>query len=328
MEEDKTEGERTELAVSRGGAMSRKVRVASVSFPGVQGEGRERWERAVKELLEWVDRAALDRPDIILVPELAPYLGTPLEEMVKFAQPVPGPLTEEFGGRARKHGCYIWCPLVEKAPEGLYNSAVLLGRDGKVVGVYRKVYPTIGEMEKGILPGEGPVVLETDFGRVGCIICFDLNFLELGWAYRDRGAELICFLSMFRGGLQLSIWAYIFRVFLASATPGENSRIVDPLGRVLADSSQYGRFIWRDINLDSEVLHLDYNHEKFPEIKKKYGPEVSLEVASPEGVFLMGSRGPFPVEDVVREFGLETLDEYLDRARMERERRLRKVKAS
>ena len=53
-----------------------------------------------------------------------------------------------------------------------------------------------------------------------------------------------------------------------------------------------------------------------------------MEVTSPEGVFLMGSRGPFPVGDVVREFGLETLDEYLNRARMERERRLRKVKAS
>ncbi len=306
-----------------GGPMSRIVRVASISFPGVQGKGEERWERAVRELLEWVDRAALDRPDMVLVPELAPYLGTSIEEMVQFAQPIPGPLTEAFGERARRYGCYLWCPLMEKAPEGLYNSAVLLDRDGGIVGVYRKVYPTLSEMEQGILPGEGPVVLETDFGKVGCIICFDLNFRELGWAYRDRGAELMCFLSMFRGGLQLSIWAYDFQVFMASATPGENSRIVDPLGRVLADSSQYGRFIWRDLNLDSVVLHIDYNHEKLPEVKKKYGPEVTFEVASPEGIFLMSSWGPRSVRDVVEEFGLETLDAYLDRARLKREIRLR-----
>ena len=306
--------------------MSRIVRVASVSFPGVQGKGEERWDRAVGELLEWVDRAALDRPDIVLVPELAPYLGTSIEEMVQFAQPVPGPLTEAFGQRARRYGCYLWCPLVEQAPEGLYNSAVLLDRDGGIVGVYRKAYPTISEMEQGILPGEGPVVLEVDFGKVGCLICFDLNFRELGRAYRERGAELMCFLSMFRGGLQLSIWAYEFRAFMASATPGENSRIVDPLGRVLADSSQYGRLIWRDLNLDFAVLHIDYNHEKFPDIKKKYGPEVAFEVTSPEGVFLMSSQGPRSVWEVIEEFGLETLDAYLDRARRERKVRLDAVR--
>jgi predicted amidohydrolase len=45
-----------------------------------------------------------------------------------------------------------------------------------VAGRYYKMFPTVGEIEKGIVPGKRVIAYETDFGRVAMIICFDLTF--------------------------------------------------------------------------------------------------------------------------------------------------------
>ena len=110
---------------------------------------------------------------------------------------------------------------------------------------------------------------------------------------------------------------------MASSTPVENSRIVNPLGQILADSSVYGRVITRTINLDSAILHIDQNHEQFKALKAKYGPMVELEITSPEAVFMMTSHHPeVRVEDMIQEFELERVEDYYDRARAERRKRL------
>jgi len=175
---------------------------------------------------------------------------------------------------------------------GRYNSAILLDRTGKVVWHYDKMFPTIGEMESGVLPGRGAKVFDTDFGRIGAIICFDLNFGELLDAYKREGVELLCFLSAFRGGLRVPALAFRNQCFIASSVPGENGVIVDPLGRTLAESSQYGRIIFARIELDARVVHIDYNNRRIPDLKKTYGEFVRIETASPEAVYLITSLHP------------------------------------
>ena len=57
-------------------------------------------------------------------------------------------------------------PFVPKfilTPNGLFD------RDGKVVGAYDKVFPTIGEIEDGTLPGKEAKIFQTDFGRVDAV---------------------------------------------------------------------------------------------------------------------------------------------------------------
>jgi hypothetical protein len=79
-----------------------------------------------------------------------------------------------------------------------------------------------------------------------------------------------------------------------------------------------------EVNVDREVYHLDFNQEKFPAIRDKYGPDVEIEVRQPEAIFLMASRKPgLTVEAVAKEFGLETLRDYLARSSAMREGRLR-----
>src|SRR5205823_14880352 len=140
--------------------------------------------------------------------------------------------------------------IVERRGNRTFNAAVLLNRQGQVAGIYHKMHPTIGEIRRGITPGTEATVFDTDFGRIGCAICYDLNFRDVIEGLAGGGAELIFFPSMYRGGLQLSIWAFDFGVPIVSATPGEGSAIVDPLGRVLAQSSAYQKIVSRVLELE------------------------------------------------------------------------------
>jgi len=239
--------------------------------------------------------------------------------------PEGGEITKFISRKANEHKAYIFASYWrrDESAKGKYNSAVLFDREGKVVGAYDKVFPTIGEMEDRTIPGKEAKIFQTDFGRIGAIICFDLNFHELLSDYKSKGVELLCMLSAFRGGFMVPSTAFRYQYFIATSTPGENSVIVDPLGRTLAESSAYGRIIFAKINLDSKIVHIDYNVQRVVDLKKKYQEYVSIEVASPEAVYFISSlHQEKSVYDMIKEFEIETLDEYLDRARAERKERL------
>jgi predicted amidohydrolase len=289
--------------------------------------------RSIAETEKFIDAAAQDKPDLILLTEgcmqNSPRSATRKEKEDKADPlPEPGPITQFLSRKAAQYHCYIMASYWRKAPKGAgrYNSAVLFDRQGKVAGWYDKAFPTIGEMEDGILPGKGAVVFDTDFGRIGAMICYDFNFMELLAEYKKAGAELICFLSNYRAGKLIPAAALRNQCFFASAIPGENGVIVDPLGRALAESSMYGRIIFARINLDSRVVHIDFNIDRVRKLKEKYGPLVKIEVASPEAVYYLTSLHPdVSVGDMIKEFEVETLDAYLDRARAMRKEYLQKA---
>lgn len=276
-----------------------------------------------QEMEKWIDTAALDKPDIILLTEGCMH-NTPRsasrEEADAKADPLPqpGPITEFLARKAKQHHCYIIASYWRKnlRGPGRYNSAVLVDREGKLVGYYDKTFPTIGEMESGVLPGRGAVVFDTDFGRIGALICFDLNFDELLAEYKKQGAELLCFLSNYRGGDRVPAIALENHCFIASSVPYENGVIVDPLGRTLAESSHYGRIIFARLNLDSRVVHIDFNADRVRRMKEKYGPAVKIETVSPEAYYYLSSLHPEKsIDAMIEEFEVETLDKYLDRSR-------------
>jgi predicted amidohydrolase len=284
---------------------------------------------AVRRAEGLIDRAAHDRPDIIVLPETFTGLGCGTEMWFRTAETVPGPTASRLSEKARQHRCYIVCPIVRRQGALVHNSAVLLGRDGDVVGAYDKMHPTIGEIEAGITPGAEAAVFDTDFGRVGCAICFDLNFRDVAEGLKSRGAELVCFPSMYRGGLQTRIWAFEYSVFLASATPGEGSVLVDPLGNVLEQSSAYEPIISRRINLDYADFHIDGNNARWQDIKAKYGDAVELDILSPEARFVLYSHHPErTAQEIIEEFGLERTSAYFARANRSRRAALRKARAA
>jgi len=288
-----------------------------ISFSGASGNGtaKERVVQNRRAALEMIEKAALDKPDIVCLPETFPALGLEFKDWFESAETVPGPTTDAVGEIANRNNMYVVCPIVEREEGRTYNSAVLIDRAGKAVGSYHKIHPTISELEVGITPGTDPVVLQTDFGPVGFAICFDLNFRYVGEGLKAMGAKLVFFPSMYEGGLQLSVWALDLSFYMASAFTGNGSAIVDPLGRVLVKSSHYMPIISKVINPYFEVMHCDYNNKKWEAIKRKYGQGVEIDIAEPEDAFaIYTNREDLTVDDIIMEFELERRDEYYNRA--------------
>ncbi len=300
--------------------MSRWITVSSISF---SVSGTKTLEEALAKTDQLIELAASDKPDLIVLPELfllkcAEYSELPGGGFER-TEDLGGPFVRHMGELARKHSCYLTVPLVLGRDGRRYNSLVLLDRRGNVAGVYDKVYPTIEEMEKplDICPGQGPVTLETDFGKVGMLICFDLNFHDLREQYLEAEAELLVFSSMYRGGFQVRTWAYLNHCYLVSATPGDSSLFVDPMGRVFGESwERFGSIVTRRINLDYTVVHPGYNNIRFDEIRRRYEGRVSIEVFAPDAFTMLSSLDPdLSIQDVVREMGLEDARSYFKRSR-------------
>ncbi|MBN1395636.1 MAG: carbon-nitrogen hydrolase family protein [Pirellulales bacterium] len=281
-----------------------------------------------EKMEELIDLAAKDRPDIILLTE-GFMQNAPRSELaeVKDARadplPAPGPITLFLSRKAKQHKTYIIAGYWRKNLEGpgRFNSAVLIDRKGEVAGWYDKMFPTDREMEDGVKPGQKAVVFDTDFGRISAMICFDLNFPELAAEYKEKGAELLCFLSAFRGGKMVPSLALKNRCFIASAVWKEGGEIVDPLGRTLIESNRNAPVIFSRINLDCRVIHVDYNRDRVRRMKQKYGPLVKVDSASREALFLISSQHPEKsIDDMIREFEIEDYDAYMDRSRRERQK--------
>ncbi len=295
--------------------MARWVRVVSVSMQG-QGSKERNFETAMRLL----GQAAWDKPDLVCLPETFTGLGLGLEKWFETAETLDGQTVKKLSDYARENRCYVVCPMVLRDGGKTVNAAVLIDRNGKVVGYYAKMFPTINELQIGITPGTDAPVFETDFGRVGFAICFDLNFHEVAQKLKANGAEMVCFVSMYPGGKQVQFWALEYGFWMVTAIALPQSMVVNPLGRIVATAQpQYQSLVSCRINLDCVVAHLDYNYEKLPELKKRYGADAEVEIAQPEGRFLLScNRTDTNVWEWVREFGLEPLDDYFARARRER----------
>ena len=304
--------------------MARHVRVSSISYAGVGGTDPDRKRKAIDGALGLIDRAACDRPDFIVLPETFNGLGCGHEAWLQTGEPIPGPTFDALAAKARQHRTHIICPMLEQRGGKLFNSSALIGRDGQLIGRYDKNHPTIGEIEGGVTPGMETPVYQTDVGKVGMTICFDLNFRDVAEGLSRNGAEIVFFPSMYRGGLSLSIWAFEFSLWMVSATPRENSAIVNPLGQYLVQSFMYCPIISKRINLDAAVLHIDYNHKQYDAMKAKYGDQIELNIIAPEAVFMLTCDHPEKtVQDIIREFDLELRTDYFARANRVREGALR-----
>jgi predicted amidohydrolase len=304
--------------------MARYVTVGSISqHPG-------RWpakaslsdhEARHQETVTLLERAVRLGAQVVAFPETYPQIGIPGSPRDR-AEALDGPSLTRMAETTHRLGVYVIWPLNTLEDDKVYNSAVLLGPEGDIIGVYHKMFPTIGEIEEGVTPGASPGVFETEFGRFGLTICFDLNFHEVMRATAEVGAEVIFFSSYYRGGLQLQSWAYEFGVYLVSSIPGELGCIVDQTGKVLAEST-YESIITRRINLDRIVMHMDGNWDKMDAMLAKYGSQLSIDFITREGCWAIGSESDqFTIADIVREFELEPRDRYYQRARAVRQRAL------
>ena len=309
--------------------MARNIRVSTIAW-SAGSAGLKNLDDVHEKLSELLEEAARAKPDLVALTEFCNVHGGC--EWDQQAQPIPGPTTNLCAEIARKHGMYVVCSIPEQQGDRMLNTSAFIGRDGQIVGKYHKYQPTIGEMEKGIVPGEDAPAFDLDFGKTGAAICFDLKFFEVGQRLADNGARLCIFSSMFIGGVRLEHWARDFGMYLVSSVPAR-SYIVDMSGRILLETGTEINPVRAGllppiasavINMDRCLFHLDGNQNRFQDILKKYGPGVEIEVDYPEAHFTLASlMDDVTVDDLIAEFELEPWNAYLKRARGVRARMLR-----
>ena len=296
--------------------MARKVRVATVALLHRGGPTIEANRELVRGLIE---QAASERPDIICLPETFTMQGVEYENLDEIAETVPGPTTDMVAAYARKHGCYIICPLIGLHGDKFTNDAVLLDRRGEIVGSYSKIHPVVEgaaftSLERGVTPGGDVEVFDTDFGRIGMQICFDALY-EDGWAeLKQKGAEIVFWCSAYDAGKHIGIHAFNHHYYVVSAVKSRYSRIVDIMGEELAITGQRDPVVACTIDLDVALFHTDFNNVQIARIREKYGPDVTIRMWHEEGMFTIETnRDDLAMADIVSEFELDPLDDYLVR---------------
>ncbi len=228
----------------------------------------------------------------------------------------PGELLEAYRTFARENHCTVVGASRTLCPEPR-QSLIFYGPDGEKLGIYHKMFPTPEAIRAGTVPGDGAVVVDTPAGRLGGILCYDLNFDELRDQYTALAPQVLCFSSYYHGGTVMSNWAFRTGAFLAGAIKDIGSEIYDPLGRRINASTYYHQIARARINLDYIFCHGGNNNsEKYPEIMRKYGKKVLIDHDSPSACGIIYScTEEFTAQDLAREFELVPMSEMLRKSR-------------
>jgi predicted amidohydrolase len=230
----------------------RTVRLATVHFRPSGGRTPADNCRMYEPLIA---EAARQKADLVVLGETLTYVGLG-KKYHEVAEPIPGPSTEYFGRLARQHNLYIVPGLLERDGPLVYNVAVLIGPDGKLIGKYRKVSLPRGEIDGGVTPGSDYPVFPTRFGTVGLMVCYDGFFPEVARALSNRGAEVIAWPVWGCNPLLARARACENHVYLASSTYEDISRnwmisaIFDHTGDPIALAKDWGTVAIAEVDLN------------------------------------------------------------------------------
>jgi predicted amidohydrolase len=205
------------------------------------------------------------------------------DNYTKEATLMDGSFVSHFAKKARALNAYLFAgSFVEKSGNHYYNTSILFNRQGKLIATYRKIHLfTYGSKEGDLLTrGTDPVVIDTEFGKVGLATCYDLRFPEQFRKELDRGAKMFLITSAWPLA-RLNHWklfnaarAVENQCFLVSCNCvgtnqgvvlGGHSRVIDPWGNVLATGDERESVVSAEFDLGS----VDRIREEFPQLKHR-----------------------------------------------------------
>ncbi|XP_008797647.1 omega-amidase, chloroplastic [Phoenix dactylifera] len=163
--------------------------------------------------------------------------------------------------------------IPERSGDCLYNTCCVFGADGKLKGKHRKIHlfdidipgKITFKESKTLTAGQHPTIVDTDVGRIGIGICYDIRFQELAMLYAARGAHLLCYPGAFNMTTGPLHWELLQRaraadnqLFVATCSPARDSSsgyvawghstLVGPFGEVIATTEHEEAIIVDEID--------------------------------------------------------------------------------
>lgn len=306
--------------------MARYVKVSAIAPRPHDMDPKKDMNACVDEMIvywdQWLESVLCDQPDLVVLPEACdrPPNFTLAQRLAYYAAR-GNRIRDHFMAVARTHRCNIAYSAARTLPDGTSrNSTQFINRLGGIDGVYNKNHLVHDEYyEAHLLYGKDAPIIQTDFGKVAGVICFDLNYQELREKYEQGKPEVLVFSSMYHGGLMQNYWAYACRAWFIGCVAGDQCTIINPIGDLVAQSTNYYPYVTADINLDYRIAHIDYNQDKFKAAKQKYGSQLKIYEPGHIGVVLLTSESDaVTMAEIVSEFDIELWDDYYARSMAER----------
>ncbi|MGI6204953.1 MAG: carbon-nitrogen hydrolase family protein [Anaerovoracaceae bacterium] len=232
-------------------------------------------EENVRHAGSLVREAAGAGADFVCLPEIWPcYYGN--EFFRPNAETEDGFLVESMRGWAGDSGVYLvggTIPLLRG--DDLYNSCFVFGRDGEIIANHDKVHMFDIDVKGGqsfresdeFTPGDHCTTFDTEFGKMGVEICFDVRFPELARMTALAGAKMIFLPAAFNMTTGPAHWHINMRsraldnqVYFAACSPARDesapyvayghSLVVSPWGDVTAEADETEQIVFADIDTD------------------------------------------------------------------------------
>jgi omega-amidase len=239
-----------------------KLKIALVQIELEQADPPQNTEKA----LSFMDKAASQGADLIILPELWPIGFAPLE-LNTYAETPDGPSVNIMRDWTKDKGCYLLAGSIpEICHDGIHNKSYLFGPKGQVLGEYSKLhlFDLMGEKDT-FTAGDKITVADVKGFRVGLMTCYDLRFPELSREYALSGVNLLLIPALWPD-VRIGHWDILLRaraienqIFVVGCNgignmtelyfPG-NSMIVNPYGSSLNAPDNRESLIIREINSD------------------------------------------------------------------------------
>jgi predicted amidohydrolase len=254
----------------------------------------------MEKIAGFIDEAAAKGASLVSLPEVMNYIGDPGKGEKDLEETIPGYSTEILTQKAKKHGIYIHSgSFTEKKPQDTrhYNTSVMIDAKGEIIATYRKLHTfdvtlpdgTVCNESAQIFPGETIVTTDTELGKFGFSICYDIRFPELFRLMALDGAQVFFTPANFTMPTGKDHWEPILRAraiengcyVVAAAQIGKkpqfeaygNSMAVDPWGTVIARAKNETGVTYAEIDLDFQ----EKIRAQIPSLKNRRSDVYSLQ---------------------------------------------------
>lgn len=263
-----------------------KIKIAAIQMSTVADKMEN--VRTVKAYLEKIKD---ENPDFVILPEMfcCPYQT---ENFPIYAEKEGGPVWQQLSWYAKQYGIYlIGGSMPEKDAEGnVYNTSYIFDREGKQIGKHRKVHLFDIDVKGGqtfkesdtLTAGDSDTVFDTEFGKIGVMLCFDIRFPELSRMMVNDGAKVIFVPAAFNMTTGPAHWELSFRtraldnqIYMVGCAPARDvsagyiswghSIVTDPWGRVTGMLDENEGILLAELDMDYE----EQVREELPLLKSR-----------------------------------------------------------
>ena len=199
-------------------------------------------ERSVERCLELIDEAARQGAELCVTIETVNAHIALGDTRFEYTETLDGECVKRFSEVAKKHGIHIVAGLALSIDGNPYNTAVLFDDEGKIVGIHKKVHLPAGE-ELHFSHGDRLEVFETKLGKIGMLVCWDMQFPEAARELALADVDLIACPTYGWENIYGLSRAYENSVYIAAGMctyrhglweENDPSCIVDNMGRIIA----------------------------------------------------------------------------------------------